>query len=63
MATESYLWEKEKAIIDLIAAIKIEVSQNDPVFKINERNFDTWYSIKENTELLLKELDNYVIKL
>jgi len=60
MATQSYLYPREQAIIELIEAIKLEVAYNSPNYEVNKENFDIWYSIKENAELLLNECNKYL---
>ena len=59
MATHKFIIDSERAIIETIKAIKLEACT---AMKVYPENFDIWYSLKENTELLLDELNKYVRK-
>jgi len=59
MATHKFIIDSEQAIIETIEAIKLEACTE---MKVYPENFEIWYSLKENTELLLDELNKYFKK-
>jgi hypothetical protein len=56
IATFSYIADRESAILQLIEAVKIERAKNTDTNKVNKENYEIWYSVKENAEILLNEL-------
>jgi len=65
MATHKFIIDSERAIIETIEAIKLEACTEMNMqgrVKVYPENFEVWYSLKENTELLLDELNKYVRK-
>jgi hypothetical protein len=60
MASQSFIREGEQKVIELIEAVKYEATVAEDNFKVSAHNYATWFSLMENTELLLNELKKYV---
>lgn len=71
MATESYLWDREKALGELIEAIAIEKRSNGELIQgelrddytvkpggLNPRNVITWQRIKRLADILSSRLES-----
>jgi len=63
MATHKFIMESEETIIKTIEAVKLEVCRDyhkEGEFVTYPENYELWYSLRENTQLLLNELNKYV---